>query len=93
MFLYLLKPTHLSNDICRNIHIFNYKIRPSILYMQVNNLPFHQSPVGQTDAVFPQDVRHRQRDPDVSGHITQPLVKLLKLLWNRKTITFGSFFY
>lgn len=72
---------------------FYVEISHCILYMQVNNFPLHQSPVGQTDAVFPQDVRHRQRDPDVSGHITQPLVKLLKLLWNRKTITFGSFFY
>lgn len=50
------------------------------------SLPLNKSPVGQTDAVLPQDVGHRQWDAHMSGNITQPLVKLLKLLsrWRRK---------
>lgn len=46
--------------------------------------PLDQSPVGQTDAVLPQDVGHGQRDAHIPRNITQPLVKLLKLL-RRKT--------
>lgn len=48
--------------------------------------PFYKSPVGQANAVLPQDVGHRQRDAHMSGNITQPLVKLLKLLerWRTK---------
>lgn len=33
-------------------------------------LPFYKSPVGQTDAVLPQDVGHRQWDAHMSGNIT-----------------------
>lgn len=46
--------------------------------------PFHQSPVGQPDAVLPQDVGHGQRDAHVAGDVAQPPVKLLKLLQNDK---------
>lgn len=47
--------------------------------------PFYKSPVGQADAVLPQDVGHWQRDAHMPGNISQPLVKLLKLLgmWRR----------
>lgn len=46
--------------------------------------PFHQSPVGQSDAVLPQDVGHGQRDAHVAGDVAQPPVKLLKLLQTKK---------
>lgn len=46
--------------------------------------PFHQSPVGQPDAVLPQDVGHGQRDAHVAGDVAQPPVKLLKLLRTKK---------
>lgn len=47
--------------------------------------PFYKSPVGQADAVLPQDVGHWQRDAHMPGNIFQTLVKLLKLLgmWRR----------
>lgn len=48
--------------------------------------PFHERAVGQADAVLPQDVRNRQRNAHMSGHISQPLVKLFELLdrWRGK---------
>lgn len=46
----------------------------------VTFLPLNKSPVGQADAVLPEDVGHRQRNAHMSGNITQTLVKLLKLL-------------
>lgn len=49
-----------------------------------SHLPFDQCPVGQADAVLPQDVGHGQGDAHVSGHLPQPLVKLLKLLRRRR---------
>lgn len=50
-----------------------------------DSLPLYESPVGQADAVLPQDVGHGQRDAHVSGNVSQPLVKLLKLLGRWRT--------
>lgn len=44
------------------------------------SVTFYERPVGQADAVLPQDVGHRQRDAYMSGNVSQTLVELLKLL-------------
>lgn len=68
----------------RLINNDKFKICPQLKRRQAAHLfyflPLYKSPVGQANAVLPQDVRHRQRDAHMSGNISKPLVKLLKLL-------------
>lgn len=59
-------------------------VTANISWDEMTVLPFDKSPVGQADAVLPQDIGHGQRDAHVSGDVTKPLVEHLKLLSNQK---------
>ena len=74
------------NITLRPYHLAPGCTRPLTLRGLYDCLPLYESPVGQADAVLPQDVGHGQRDAHVSGNVSQPLVKLLKLLgrWQTK---------
>ena len=56
----------------------------------MSDSPLHQSAIGQSDAVLPEDVGDSEGDAHLSGHITQLRVELLELLGKKPNMGRGG---